>query len=152
MFKKHGLPQVLYADRTTILWNSKEGNRTQVARMLDELGIELIYADSGEAKGKIERMNETIQNKLLNDIIRFNIKNYTELNIWFNEFYIDYINKKFAYPPKEEESEFVPLGDTDLSTIMCLKSERIILNGNMISYENNYYVAINSDGTDYIFL
>lgn len=151
MFKKHGLPQVMYADRTTILWNPKEGNRTQVARMLDELGIDLIYADSGEAKGKIERMNETIQNRLLNDIIRFNIKNYTELNIWFNEFYIDYINKKFSYSPKEEESEFVPLEDTDLSTIMCIKLERIVLNGNMISYENNYYVAINNDGTDYIF-
>jgi len=70
---------------------------TQVGRMLEELGIELIYANTPQAKGKIERMNETIQNRLLNDIKRFNIKTYEELNIWFNDFYVNYINKKFYF-------------------------------------------------------
>ena len=139
MFIKHGIPQVIYADRTTILWDSKERNQTQVARMLEELGIELIYANTSQAKGKIEKMNETIQNRLLNDIKRFNIKTYEELNKWFNDFYIDYINKKFAYEPTEEETEFVPLDNTDLTTIMCLKEERTILNGNMISYNSVLY-------------
>lgn len=151
MFIKHGIPLAMYADRTTILWNSNEENQTQVARMLDELGIELIYANTPQAKGKIEKMNETIQNRLLNDIKRFNIKTYEELNKWFNDFYVDYINNKFSYEPAEEETEFVPLGDTDLTTIMCIKEERIILNGNMISYNNCYYIPINEDGTDYIF-
>ena len=59
MFEKHGIPQIIYADRTTILWDPKEENQTQVARMLDELGIELIFANSPEAKGKIEKMNNT---------------------------------------------------------------------------------------------
>ena len=68
-----------------------------------------------------------------------------------NEFYVDYINKKFSYLPKEEESEFIPLGNTDLTKIMCIKVERTILNGNMISFKNNYYIPINSDGTDYVF-
>lgn len=151
MFNKHGLPQAIYADRTTILWDSKEDNQTQVARMLEELGIDLIYANTSQAKGKIEKMNETIQNRLLNDIKRFNIKNYEELNKWFNDFYIDYINNKFSYKPEEEDTEFVPLDNTDLTTIMCLKEERIILTGNMISYNNNYYIPINDDGTDFIF-
>ena len=39
--------------------------------MLEELGVELIYANSSETKGKIEKMNFTIQNRLLNDIKRF---------------------------------------------------------------------------------
>lgn len=151
MFEKYGIPQVLYADRITILWDSKEGNQTQVARMLDELGIELIYANSAEAKGKIEKMNETIQNRLLNDIRRFNIKTYEELNGWFNNFYVDYINKKFSYKPKEKDTEFIPLGNTDLTKIMCLKEERTILNGSIISYKNKYYMPINEDGTNYIF-
>lgn len=151
MFKKHGLPEVIYADRTSILWTEVEGNRTQVARMLDELGIELIFANTSQAKGKIEKMNETLQNRLLNDIIRFKIKTYDELNEWFNSFYIDYINKKFSYEPKEKESEFIPLDNTDLTKIMCIKEERTILNGNMISFGNHYYIPINSDGTDYVF-
>ena len=146
-----GTPQVIYADRTSILWNQKDGELTQVGRMLEELGIELIYANSSEAKGKIEKMNFTIQNRLLNDIKRFNIKTYEELNKWFNDFYIDYINKKFSYKPREEETEFIPLGNTDLTKIMCIKEERIILNGNMISYKNNYYIPITNDGNDFIF-
>ena len=151
MFEKHGLPESIYADRTSILWTEVEANRTQVARMLDELGIELIFANTSQAKGKVEKMNETLQNRLLNDIIRFKIKTYDELNEWFNEFYVDYINKKFAYEPKEEETEFIPLDDTDLTKIMCIKDERTILNGNMISFGNHYYIPVNDDGTDYVF-
>ncbi len=119
--------------------------------MLEELGIELIYANSSEAKGKIEKMNYKIQNRLLNDIKRFNIKTYKELNEWFNNTYIDYINKKFSYKPKEEETEFISLGNTDLTKIICIKEKRIILNGNMISYKNNYYIPITDEGCDYIF-
>lgn len=151
MFEKYGIPVAIYSDRTAVLWSPKDGNLTQVGRMLDELGIELIYANSAEAKGKIEKMNHTIQNRLLNDIKRFNIKTYDELNKWFNDYYIDYINKKFSYPPLEEENEFIPLGNTDLSKIMCIKADRVILNGNMISVNNEYYVPINNDETDFVF-
>ncbi len=151
MIEKYGIPISIYSDRTTILWNPKENKLTQVGRMLDELGIELIYANSPEAKGKIEKMNNTIQNRLLNDIKRFNIKTYDELNKWFNDFYVDYINHKFSYPPKENETEFIPLGNTDLSTIFCLKDIRKILDGNMVSVGNHYYVPINKDGSNHIF-
>lgn len=151
MFEKYGLPQSIYSDRTTILWNPKDGELTQVGRMLDELGIELIYANTPQAKGKIENKNKVVQNRLLNDIKRFNIKTYDELNKWFNDYYIDYLNKKFSYPPLEEETDFIPLDNTDLSTIMCIKVDRKILNGNMISINNNYYIPINSDGSDFVF-
>ena len=151
MFEKYGLPQSIYSDRTTILWNQKDGELTQVGRMLDELGIELIYANTPQAKGKIENKNKVVQNRLLNDIKRFNIKTYDELNKWFNDYYIDYLNKKFSYPPLEEETDFIPLDNTDLSTIMCIKVDRKILNGNMISINNNYYIPINSDGSDFVF-
>ena len=151
IFEKYGIPISVYSDRTTILWDPKDGELTEVGRMLDELGIELIYANSPEAKGKIERMNFTIQNRLLNDINRFNIKTYDELNKWFNDYYIDYINKKFAYDPKEEETEFVPLDEVDLSTIFCIKDTRTILNGNMISVNNEYYIPIDDNGNDYVF-
>ena len=151
LFEKYGMPISVYSDRTTILWDQKDGKLTEVGRMLDELGIELIYANSPEAKGKIEKMNFTIQNRLLNDIIRFNVKTYDELNKWFNSYYIKYINKKFAYKPKENEKEFVPLDGKDLSTIFCIKANRTILNGNMISINNEYYIPIDENGNDYVF-
>ena len=151
IFEKYGIPISIYSDRTTILWDQKDGELTEVGRMLDEFGIELIYANSPEAKGKIEKMNFTIQNRLLNDIIRFNIKTYDELNKWFNNYYIKYINKKFAYEPKEKETEFVPLDGKDLSNIFCIKTTRTILNGNMISINNEYYIPIDENGKDFVF-
>ena len=151
MLEKHGIPQAIYSDRTTILWNKLDDKLTQVGRMLDELGIELIFANTPQAKGKIEKMNCTIQNRLLNDIKRFNIKNYDQLNKWFNDYYIKYINKKFSYPPKELDSEFIPLGNTDLTKIMCIKDSRTILNGNMVSVSNRYYIPIDKNGDDFIF-
>lgn len=151
MFKKHGIPQAIYGDRTHILWTPKENSQTQIGRMLDELGIELIFALSSEAKGKIENKNKVIQNRLPNDIKRFNIKDYDELNVWFNDFYIDYLNSKFGYKSKEAESEFIPLENTDLTTILCIKEERTILNGNMFSYGNHYHIPTNDDSTDYVF-
>lgn len=57
MFEKYGLPISLYSDRTTILWDPDTSKHTQVGRMLDELGIELIYANTPQAKGKIEEKN-----------------------------------------------------------------------------------------------
>src|SRR5574344_1988813 len=66
MFKKYGLPQAIYGDRTHILWTQKENSQTQIGRMLDELGTELIFALSSEAKGKIENKNKVVQNRLPN--------------------------------------------------------------------------------------
>lgn len=151
MLEKYGIPQSIYSDRTTILWNPKDGNLTQVGRMLDELGVELIYANTSQAKGKIENKNKVVQNRLLNDIKRFNIKSYNELNKWFYDYYIDYLNNKFSYLPKENETEFIPLSNTELSKSMYIKGNRTILNGNMISINNEYYIPINKDGTDVVF-
>ena len=60
----------------------------------------MIFAETAEAKGKVEKKNDTIQGRLINDIKRYKIKTYTELNKFFNEKYIDYLNHKFAYEPK----------------------------------------------------
>ena len=60
LIEKYGIPQAIYGDRTHILWTPKENSQTQIGRMLDELGIELIFALSSEAKGKIENKNKVI--------------------------------------------------------------------------------------------
>lgn len=108
--------------------------------MLDELGIELIFANSPEAKGKIERANRTLQGRLLVDIQRHNIKTYEELNIFFNDKYCKYLNHKFSYKPKDEESSFVKIEkNMDINSYMCIRTKRKFLDGNVISYKNGYY-------------
>lgn len=142
LVKKWGIPMAFYSDKHTILKSPKDGNLTQFGRMCNELGIELIFANTPQAKGKVERMNGTIQNRLLNDIKRHDIKSYDKLNLWFNSHYVGYLNKKFSYKAKEMEEDFVSIGNTDLTTILCIKASRKILDGNVVSVNNNYYMPI----------
>ena len=142
LITKHGIPENIYSDRHTILIALKEGEITQFGHMCNDLGINQIAALSPEAKGKVERMNKTIQNRLLNDIKRFNIQTYSELNEWFNSYYLKYLNKKFAYKPKSKEKAFVKLGKNNLEYILCTRYERTMLDGCVISYIGHYYKVI----------
>ena len=142
---KYGIPENIYCDKHTILISPIDGNLTQFGMMCEDLGINIIAANTPQAKGKVEKWNNTIQNRLVNDIKRFNIKSIDDLNIFFNDYYCNYLNQKYAYEPKEEETSFVPLDDIDLFNILCIRDKRIILSGNMISWNNNYYQILDKD-------
>ena len=145
LLKKHGISENFYSDRYAILINPDDTKFTQFGYMCNDLGINQIVALSPEAKGKVERMNFTLQNRLLNDIKRFNIKTYTQLNEWFNSYYKNYINRKFAYDPKDVNSAFVTANDTNLEYILCVWNERTILDGCVLSYNGHYYKIIGDD-------
>ena len=83
--RKKGIPLAIYSDKHTI-FKSPEGNIASFGVMMDKLCIEMIFANTSQTKGLIERYNGTVQRRLPNDIIRFKIKDYDQLNIWFNTF------------------------------------------------------------------
>ena len=134
ILQKYGIPLSLYSDKHTIFRNYKNNDSpTQFGMMMENLGIELIFANTSQAKGRVERMNFTVQNRLINDIIRFRIQTYDQLNAWFNSFYIPY-------------SEFMEMDkDFDYSTIFCLRETRIIHN-NMFTYNSYYYLPVKENG------
>ena len=144
---KYGIPENIYCDKHTILISPKDGNLTNFGHMCEDLGINIIAANTPQAKGKVEKWNNTIQNRLINDIKRYNIKSIDELNIFFNDYYCNYLNQKYAYEPKEKDTAFVPLDNIDLSNILCIRDTRTILNGNMISWNNNYYQVLDKDNS-----
>lgn len=145
LLTKYGIPENIYSDRHSVLIPRKEDGTTTFGSICKDLGINQIAALTPEAKGKVERMNKTLQNRLLNDIKRFNIKTYSELNEWFNSYYKKYLNKKFAYKPKEKEKAFVKLGKTNLEYILCTRQERTILDGCVFSYKEHYYKILTSE-------
>ena len=148
LIQKHGIPENIYSDRHTIFKSPVDGQLTQFGRICEELGINTIFAQTAQAKGKVEKKNDVVQGRLINDIKRYNIKTYTQLNKFFNDKYIDYLNHKFSYLPKEEESLFVPVSKKfDFSKILCIKDKRKIVDGCVFSYENNYYQLLEKDGT-----
>ena len=144
---KYGIPENIYCDKHTILISPIDGNLTNFGHMCEDLGINIIAANTPQAKGKVEKWNNTIQNRLINDIKRYGIKSIDELNVFFNDFYCNYLNEKYAYEPKENETAFVPLVNTDLSNILCIRDTRTILNGNMFSWKNNYYQILDQDNS-----
>ncbi len=144
--EKNGIPKAIYSDRHTIFKNIKDGSKTQFGLMMDRLGIRMIFAGSPEAKGRIERCNGTCQRRLPNDIIRFHIKTYDQLNIWFNEFYISYLNSKFAFNPVDPNSAYAQIEpDFDYSRVFYATLTRTI-SSDTFSIANNLYSVLNEYG------
>lgn len=147
---KYGIPISIYADKYAVFKSPTDKNLTTFGIICKELGIEIIYANSPEAKGKVEKANDTIQQRLLNDIKRFKITSTDQLNDWFNSYYCDYLNNKFSYEPKDNKSEFVPLSksfkEDKLIDLFSSRTKRKILNGNSISIDNIYYVPVDFEG------
>ena len=86
IFENSGIPIAIYSDKHAIFKSHKDENLTQFGMMMERMGVELIFANSAQAKGRVERYNGTVQRRLPNDIIRFKIDNYDKLNVWFNTY------------------------------------------------------------------
>ena len=146
ILRKHGIPMALYSDKDSVFVSTKgeENTPSQFALMMVKIHIEMIYANSSEAKGRVERYNGTVQNRLPNDIIRFKkkgvkLENYDDLNIWFNEFYIKYINTKFAFSPLDPNDAFIEMEeDYDYSKLFRFTFVRVV-HSLSFSYDTNLY-------------
>ncbi|MGI6733394.1 MAG: ISNCY family transposase [Anaerovoracaceae bacterium] len=133
----HGVPQSAYSDKHTIFRSPKADrltveeiiagkvvHLTQFGRAMYELGIDMIFAKTPWAKGRIERLWDTLQSRLPVEFARRGIKTIEEANRFLREEYLQRYNRKFAVKP-EGESIFVPLrADVDVDTILCIKKKR----------------------------
>ena len=149
MVRRSGVPEAVYSDKHSVFRSTKSGTETQLAMMLSDLGARMVFANSPQAKGRVERYNLTGQLRLVNDIIRFGVKDYEHLDAWFNGFYIEYLNRKFSFPPAEPGSEFTRLPpDFDYTSVFRIRLTRVA-RGGMISYEMGLYWLVDSNGELY---
>ena len=144
-----GCPISLYADRHTIFQSpNKEKavidpsvtvNDTQFGRALKELGVELIPARSAQAKGRVERLWQTLQSRLP---VEFGMRDIHTIDA-ANEFLATYIyafNSQFAVEPECYESMFFkPKKIVNLDYILCVKEERIVDSGGVFSYKGKSF-------------
>lgn len=143
----HGVPLSLYSDNHSIFRHPKEGKQTiddllqgndkkhtQFGRAMDELGANIIYAKSAPAKGRVERMWETIQSRLPVELKCDGIKAIEAANAYLAGSFIPYFNQRWAVEA-EGEPIYVPLrGDIDIDTILCVKDRRSVDNAGVFSY------------------
>jgi len=130
--KKYGRPLVLYSDRGKVFKvnksNGSTASKTQFQRILQELDIDLVHAYSPQAKGRVERLFKTMQDRLVKELELANISTCSAANRYLNNVYIQEHNKKFAVKPIENADFHRSIKGINMLSIFCLKFERIINN------------------------
>lgn len=159
----YGIPLTIYSDRHTIFRSPKQDEftleqelagqtepRSQFGRILDDLGIEHIPARSPQAKGRIERLWETLQGRLP---VLFRIAGIATLE-QANDYLKAYIpkhNQQFAVTPTESTALFRPLpSHLSLAQLLSWKEPRTLNPGHTISWENQTYRVIPPNRGAYI--
>jgi transposase len=153
-----GIPLALYHDRHTIFVSPRkeeesihaqlEGKRslTQMGRALDELGITSIPADSPEAKGRIERLWRTFQDRLVSELRLADARDLDAANRVLRRFLPRY-NSRFVLPAAEPGSAYrTPDPDLNLSTILCLKHMRTVGSDNVVRFKRRRLQLLPSHG------
>ena len=137
-----GLPIALYTDRAGWAFHTpRAGGRvdrtqlTQVGRALARLGIEHIPAYSPQARGRSERLNRTLQDRLVNELRLHGATTLAAANAYLRARFLPDYNTTFTRPPADPASAFVPLGSADLTQILCQEEERTVGQDNTVVLE-----------------
>jgi transposase InsO family protein len=139
-FKKYGIFQMLYSDGAGVYHGHKRDGFSSVQKAIKPLGVLSLVAPTAEAKGKIERLFRTLQDRLVNEMRLRKICSIEEANSYLPSF-IEYFNATFSVLPENSESAFRPLPvGIDLNQIMCIREERVVHRGYAFSYKNKKYV------------
>ena len=155
-----GIPISLYPDRYSVFFppkkvddhvtieeqlNGREKGITQFGRIVEELGISMFPANSPQAKGRIERLWETLQSRLVTE---FRINKITTIE-QANNFLVKYIkiyNSKFAVKPINQKSMFLKLPKRyNLDELLCVRFERTIDNAGVFSLNNSKFQILDKN-------
>lgn len=133
--RRRGRPISLYSDRLNVF--AKNG---QFCRALKELDIEIIHAQSSQAKGRVERANKTLQDRLIKLMRLEGITSIEEANKYAEKYMIEH-NKRFAKSPKDPLDAFREVPEKiNLDKVFCEKFERKVSKELSLQWRNKIYV------------
>ncbi|MDP2994314.1 MAG: ISNCY family transposase [Anaerolineales bacterium] len=147
--KKYGIPISVYLDKHTTYKSTKKLSLedqlkgveplSEVARAFKELGVEVIHANSPQAKGRIERQFRTFQDRLIKEMRLKGVKTIEEANR-FLRYYLLIYNKRFSLKAAEElDLHRLLSGELNLDRILCVKTERALRNDFTVVHNNKFY-------------
>lgn len=157
MLVNHGSPRYIYPDRYSVFFpaksqkvtieeqlEGKEKPTTQFGRIIDFLGIEMFPASSSQAKGRIERLWGTLQDRLITEFKLNGVKTIEQANEFLPN-YIKKYNKRFAVLPEKEESKFVKVPSyINLNFLLTSKLTRVIDNAGTFTIKNKQFQIVNN--------
>jgi transposase len=143
IFREHGVPQSIYTDCHSVFFTDREPtldeqliNRkptTEVGRGLEELGVTLILAHSPQAKGRIERLWNTFQDRLVSELRLRKAKTVEQATAVLDR-YLPVHNRKFAKPAKAEPA-WRKLSAVKIERALCFKQQRTVAKDNTVTFE-----------------
>jgi len=147
--KKYGLPMSVYLDKHSTYKSTAKATieeqlegvepLSEFERALKELGVEVSHAHSPQAKGRIERLFRTFQDRVIKEMRLTGIKTIEEGNQFLEE-YLPLYNKRFSVHPREKDDVHRPLPrGIDLSAILCMKTERTLRNDFTVAHNHKLY-------------
>lgn len=151
--KRYGLPHSIYIDRLNAYRGhgklsleeelaGQERKKSQFERALEALGVEVIHAQSPQAKGRIERLFKTFQDRLVKEMRLVEAKTKEEANK-FLETYLPRYNRRFGVKARQEANlhRQAP-GDKALRQILSIQTKPVLRNDNTIRHENKFYQVL----------
>lgn len=142
IIEKKGIPYAVYVDRAGWFGGQKRQMFCQFKRACEDLNIEVIFANSAQAKGRIERTWDTFQDRIIPEMRTRNITRMPGANEYLqNEFLPNYWKRKNTVVARSLEVQYrqLPAG-IDLNEIFCRKEHRTVSSDHTISWENTKYV------------
>jgi hypothetical protein len=148
----YGRPHAFYVDFGKVfsvnLNNPERDKKTQWERALQELSIEVKHAHSPQAKGRVERANGVLQDRLIKELRLAGISSIEEANKFLlNKKFITQHNARFAIDPAQAGDAHKPIESYNLDNIFCLKEKRVLTNDYTISYNKRIFQLENMQKT-----
>ena len=160
--KKHGIPLSVYLDKHTTYKSTGKPSiedelnnitpLSQFERALKELGVEVIHANSPQAKGRVERLFETFQDRLIKELRLEGAKTIDEANKVLERFLPGYA-KRFCVKAlySDDLHRAIPKG-IDLDRILCVKTKRALRNDFTVAHNKKLYQILDNVKAKKVFI
>ena len=149
----HGKPVAFYSDKHSVFRVAQQGAKTghgmtQFGRAMTELNIEILCANSSQAKGRVERANRTLQDRLVKELRLAGISDMEAANVFLPGFMARY-NARFAKVPRRPDNLHRPMNIEPgrLRDVFCLRDERYVGTQLAFSFERQRIILTENDIT-----
>ena len=154
--ERYGIPESLYCDKKNAFVLTREPTETEIldgnlkpkshfGRACDRLGIEVIAANSPQAKGRVERNHGVDQDRLIKELRLEGICTIDEANKFLLKTYLPKMNAKFSRPARSADDAHVHLGKVKLDDILCMEFERCISKDFIVRFQSRLFQVLKAN-------
>lgn len=159
----YGIPECFYTDYRTVFKSTKKEltleeelagkqiKNTRFANMLEHIGTDIISTTNPRAKGRIERLWRTFQDRLYKELKKNNIHTIEEANHFLNNVFIPKYNARFALPIDNNKNHFIcPDIDFDYNKELAIWSEHKVYHNSYLKYDKSYHIILDNNEKVYL--